>query len=112
MKFQVIISETAAADLFNLYHYISSQESSARANHVLERLQATCASLYTFPNRGSHPKEMILIGIKQYREIISQPYRIIYRVENDKVKVFVVMVVDGRRDMQALFHQRLLGKSD
>lgn len=46
------------------------------------------------------------MGIRDYREIFFKPYRIIYRVIDAIVYVF--LVADGRRDMQALLQRRLL----
>ncbi|MBA3017875.1 MAG: type II toxin-antitoxin system RelE/ParE family toxin, partial [Desulfobacteraceae bacterium] len=46
-------------------------------------------------------------GIRDYREIFFKPYRIIYRIDNENV--YVYLIVDGRRDMQTLLQRRLLG---
>ncbi|NBS83035.1 MAG: type II toxin-antitoxin system RelE/ParE family toxin, partial [Betaproteobacteria bacterium] len=35
------------------------------------------------------------------------PYRVIYRVADNKVIIY--LIVDGRRDMQAVLARRLLG---
>ena len=45
-------------------------------------------------------------GIREYREIVFKPYRIIYRVMEDNV--YVLVIADGRRDMQTLLQRRLL----
>ena len=44
--------------------------------------------------------------IKEYREVHFKPYRIVYRVSDDAVRV--LMIADGRRDMEALLQRRLL----
>ena len=44
--------------------------------------------------------------VSRYREIFFKPYRIIYRVMGDNV--YVLVIADGRRDMQALLLRRLL----
>ena len=41
----------------------------------------------------------------KYREIFFKPYRIIYRVMEDNV--YVLVIADGRRDMQTLLQRRL-----
>ena len=46
--------------------------------------------------------------IVRHREIFFKPYRVIYRVMRDAV--YVLLIVDGRREMQALLQRRLLGK--
>jgi toxin ParE1/3/4 len=46
------------------------------------------------------------LGIREYREVFFKPYRIIYRVMDKNV--YVLLIVDGRRDMQSLLQRRLL----
>ena len=48
------------------------------------------------------------LGIKEYRQVFFKPYRLIYRVMNADVVVYVI--ADGRRDMQSLLTRRLLGQ--
>lgn len=38
---------------------------------------------------------------------MMRPFRIIYRVSEDQV--FIMLIADGRRDMETLLRQRLLG---
>jgi toxin ParE1/3/4 len=47
------------------------------------------------------------LGIKDYRQVVFKPYRLIHRVMGRDVVVFVI--ADGRRDMQSLLTRRLLG---
>jgi toxin ParE1/3/4 len=49
---------------------------------------------------------LLAIGHREYREIFFKPYRTIYRVMGENVYIFVI--ADGRRDMQALLQRRLL----
>ena len=53
------------------------------------------------------PPELTALGIRVYRQVFFEPYRIIYRT--DGPTVHVMLVADGRRDMQALLERRLLG---
>jgi prevent-host-death family protein len=76
-------------------------------NHVLEKIEKAFASLTENPQRGAYPKELLALGLREYREIFFKPYRIIYRVMAENV--YVLVVADGRRDMQALLQRRLLG---
>jgi len=59
------------------------------------------------PARGSYPRDLLDLGIKEYRQVFFKPYRLIYRVVARDVVVFVI--ADGRRDMQSLLARRLLG---
>jgi toxin ParE1/3/4 len=64
-------------------------------------------SLSRFPERGSHPKELVGLGIKEYRQTFIKPYRVIYRVTRSQVIIY--LIADGRRDMQSVLARRLLG---
>jgi toxin ParE1/3/4 len=63
-------------------------------------------TLANLPERGSHPKELLALGIREYRQTFFKPYRIVYRVVARRV--YVYLIADGRRDMQALLERRLL----
>ena len=63
--------------------------------------------LTRFPERGSYPRELLALGIKEYRQTAFKPYRVIYRVVGSQVVIH--LIVDGRRDMQSVLARRLLG---
>jgi toxin ParE1/3/4 len=77
-----------------------------KADHVLEQLEMAFNSLSENPHRGAYPKELLSIGVREYREIFFKPCRIIYRVMENNV--YVLLIADGRRDMETLLQRRLL----
>jgi len=107
MGLQVVLTQDAEQDLEDIYDYISASGSPQNADYVLDGLLEVTENLTTFPERGSQPKELRLVGIKEYRQVFFKPYRIIYRVIDEQVVVYVI--ADGRRDMQTLLSRRLLG---
>lgn len=106
MAFAVLLTNEAARDLDEIYDYIALHDSPRKADYVLERIEKVFSSLSEFPERGTYPKELLALGIREYREIFFKPYRIIYRVIDNIV--YVLPIVDGRRDMQSLLQRRLL----
>ena len=102
----VQLTDDAVEDLAEIYDYLGRHQSPARANDVLEQIESRFFSLSEYPRSGSHPKELLHVGIQEYREVLSYPYRIIYRVLHEQV--FVLVIADGRRDMQTLLQRRLL----
>ena len=54
-----------------------------------------------------YPKELMVLGIREYRQICFQPYRMIYRIVGKQVVIY--LIANGRRDMQSLLTRRLLG---
>ncbi|TPE46653.1 type II toxin-antitoxin system RelE/ParE family toxin [Maribrevibacterium harenarium] len=106
-KFEVLLTEGAEQDLEAIHDYISEFDCVANANAVLDELMAVVESLSKFPERGSYPKELIGLGIKEYRQTFFKPYRVIYRIAGNQVIIY--LIADGRRDMQAVLARRLLG---
>lgn len=106
-KFKVLLTEGAEQELEAIHDYISEFDSVANANDVLDELMDVVESLSRFPERGSYPKELVGLGIKEYRQTIFKPYRVIYRVTGSQVIIY--MIADGRRDMQSVLARRLLG---
>ncbi len=107
MNYSVEFTHHAIRDLNELCEYIADHDSPRSADHVLESMEKSVSSLRKFPNKGAYPKELLALGIKEYREIFFKPYRIGYRVKASSV--FVYLIADGRRDFQGLLMRRLLG---
>jgi len=108
MSFNVLVTSDAASDLEELYQYIVVHDAPGKAEHVLTNIEKIFSSLSEAPERGVYPKELLALGIRDYREVFFKPYRLIYRVIGDIV--YVLLIVDGRRDMQTLLQRRLLDK--
>ena len=106
MAFAVLVTHHSARDLDELYRYIALHDAPGKAEHVLVRLEKAFGSLSDSPQRGTYPRELLAMGIREYRELFFKPYRIIYRVVGRNV--YVLLIADGRRDFQTLLQRRLL----
>ena len=106
MSYQVFLTDDSAYDLEDLHSYIVFHDSPEKADYVLEKIEEAFSSLAHNPVRGAYPNELLATGIREYREIYFKPYRIIYRIIEQHV--YVMIITDGRRDMQALLQRRLL----
>ena len=107
MRFDVLLTEHAERDIEELCIYIATHDTPGNAARVLDRIEKALQSLTTIPERGSYPKELLALGIHEYRQTFFKPYRLIYRIVEQCV--YVYLIVDGRRDMQALLARRLFG---
>ena len=106
MIFKVELTSAAESDLGQIANYITQHHTVEQAIYVVDHLQTITMALASFPERGSHPPELLALGIKDYRQVFFKPYRLIYRVAGKTV--FVYLIADGRRDMQQLLSERLL----
>ena len=105
--YEVLLTDGAEQDLEAIYDYIAQADGPAPAGFVLDGLMKVAQSLSRFPERGSHPRELLGLGSKEYRQVFFKPYRVIYRVSGRKVIIY--LIVDGRRDVQSVLARRFLG---
>lgn len=106
MALPVWLTDDAARDLDELYDFIVRHDAPRKADAVVDQIEKAFKSLAESAERGSHPEELLALGIRDFREIHFKPYRIIYRVMGKAV--YVLLIADGRRDMQSLLQRRLL----
>jgi len=106
-RYPVELSEQALLDLDDIADYIAAHNGADHGEYVARGIEKTYSSLALFPSRGAYPRELLEMGIRDFREVHFKPYRIIYRVYGRRVVVF--LIADGRRDMRALLARRLLG---
>jgi len=106
MRYRVLLSDDAERDIEELYRFLAGRDGLDTAERILDELEAAASSLEEMPERGNIPKELISVGITEYRELHHKPWRMIYRIIGSDVIVYCV--VDGRRDMRSFLERRLL----
>ncbi len=104
-SFRVLWTETAIRDLEGLIDYIAS-DAPINAGKILSQLQSKAESLNIAPERGRLVPELLRHGLAVWRELIVKPYRILYRIEGKTV--YVLAVLDSRRDLEDLLLERLV----
>lgn len=95
--FDVRLTRGAEIDLEALPGFVKDNRSAEQADALVDHLRAAIETLETYPPRGSVPKELDALGIREFRQILVEPYRLIYRVSGKMV--FVMVIADARRDM-------------
>lgn len=95
----------AALDLQSIAAFVA-QRAPMDARKLLKRLRDRAATLRDMPERGRVVPELARLGVFGLRELVVRPYRILYRHEAGQVSV--VAVIDGRRDLMEVLHERLL----
>jgi toxin ParE1/3/4 len=106
VTYEVLLADDAENDLLEIYRYVAFNDSLEKADQLLDKLEELVQALDSLPTRGHIPPELVRIGVTDYREVHFKPYRVIYRIEGQRVLVYCVL--DGRRDLQSLLQQRLL----
>ena len=106
MIYEVLLTNDATEDLNDIYHYIETNDSLESANYVLDNIEALLETLSEQPLRGNYPSELAALGIKEFRQILFKPYRLIYGVTENQAVIYCIL--DGRRDIQSVLERRLL----
>jgi plasmid stabilization system protein ParE len=104
-SYDVRWSEISEKDLADIIAYIA-EDNPLNAYEVFKKIKRKTFSLYTFPDRGRIVPELQDQGISQYRELIVPPWRIIYRISEKKV--YVLSVLDGRRNVEDILLKRVI----
>lgn len=108
-RYAVFWTDTAAADLRGILEYIR-EESPQNAETVLKQIQQAAAELDHAPFRGRIVPELLSFGIRQYRELIVSRWRMIYRVDDERV--YVLSVLDARQDVEEILFWRMIRREN
>lgn len=104
-RYEILWTETARTDVEEIARFVA-HDSVENALGVLDRLEHAAEKLAFLPERRRFVPELKQLGVLAYREIIVRPWRIIYRFDVDRV--YVLGVLDGRRDLASLLLERLI----
>lgn len=105
--FRVDWAEVARRDLFAIVNYLVERSPDAAAS-TLDKLERRAAGLRRSPERGRVIPELERLQLREYRELIVSPYRLVYRVSGRRV--LVLGVLDSRRNLEDLLLDRLSGE--
>lgn len=96
----------ARSDLLQLRRYIIGRFDAATWSRSLRELRDRVALLVAEPRLGTVPPELEELGVDRYLELAVGRNRIVYEMRDDIV--FILIVVDHRRDFRAVLSRRLL----
>ena len=102
---KVLWARSARRDLEAIVAYLADRSPQA-ALATLERLEERAKSLVTLADRGRLVPELVRLHVRQYRELVVPPYRLIYRVRGPLV--LVLAAIDARRSLEDVLLDRLI----
>ena len=106
--YKVQWTSNAKEDLLNIVDYIK-QDSTSIAREIYQKVKNKANSSNSSPLRGRVVPELQKEGITMYRELISSPWRIMYKVDSDTV--YIMAIFDSRQNVEELLLQKLLRSS-
>jgi toxin ParE1/3/4 len=108
-KYKVQIPSSVIYDIQEIVDYIADEDATI-ALKILDRLESKMNSLKEYPERGRVVPELLNQNIMEYHEIIETPWRIIYKIVD--LNVFILTVIDGRRNVQDVLLKKLMNKGN
>jgi len=104
VKFKIAFTPEAREDLHELFDYIAEHDGPERAMTYVERIEKTCMSLQTLPNRG-RLREDIRPGLRvmgfERRALIA------FRVGSSAVSILRILY--GGRSVERAFRRSMKG---
>lgn len=102
---RIVWATPALRDQEDILDYLL-QDSPAGAARFLDQVDEAVRRLASLPRLGRVVPELERHQVLRYREVVLSPWRLIYRVEPDRV--YVLAVIDGRRNVEDVLLRRLL----
>ena len=94
-RFKVSFRPQAETDLFGLYDYVAQEADRAVAGAYIDRIEAACMALETFPNRGTRRDD-----IRQGMRTIAFERRATIVFQVVKAEVVIVRIFYGGQDYE------------
>jgi addiction module RelE/StbE family toxin len=105
--YRVVVPPTVKRDLKEIveyYHEINRSYAKRLFDQLVQRMQ----ELKTFPEKGRVVPELRDQNIADYKELIEENYRIVYRVAADEVQLLAIL--DSRRNVEDILIRKLKRK--
>jgi toxin ParE1/3/4 len=98
-KYDVTFRPHAETDLLALYSYIAKEAGRVVAGAYIDRIEAACLSLATFPNRGRR-RDDVREGLRTL--VFERRATIVFQVREPEV--VIVRIFYGGQDYEHILH--------
>ena len=107
MKWNVLMTDTAKADLREIALYIYDRSGDAEtASSFVMALQEQCLALEAFPERGAIPKDYVLKALG-YRYLVYQHYLIFYQTDSTNHNMYIYAFFNEKQDYFRYMRKRI-----
>lgn len=107
-SYEIIWGRSALRDLDEILEYIATDVDRGvdQALSTYEQLRSKVSTLKRYPRRCRRVPELDRLGLREFRELIVNPFRIVFRLTEGEVRL--IGVLDSRRDLETLLTHRAL----
>lgn len=100
MSLPIVFTPEAQDDLFGLYDYIADHSSPERAMRYLDRIEKSCLSLVTLPERGTR-RDDLRPGLR----VMGFEHRVLIAFRVSAESVAILRILYGGRSAELAFPQ-------
>ena len=104
-KYHVKMTQGAEKDFFEIIDFIA-ENNPRTALIIIEKIKKKIDALDHFPYRGSYVPELLAKNIKDFRQITEHPWKIYYKIIENKV--YVMAIIDSRRNLKDILMNKLI----
>jgi toxin ParE1/3/4 len=101
MSYQIVRTDKANDQFYDILLYIAQANSPETALNYLAKLESAITQLCEFPYSGVVPRYGTLRK-QGYRVLIAERHLVFYKVNDEKLLVTIHAVVDGRMEYKNL----------
>ncbi len=109
ITYVVIFPEIGRKDLTEIILF-AAQTNNLYAKRLLGDFEKRIRSLTHYPKKGRIVPELQQQHILEYRELIEQYWRIIYRIDERAARVTILGILDSRRNIGEELLRKLLAR--
>lgn len=106
--YEVVWGRSALRDLDEILEHIATDVNRGvdQALSTYEKVRSRVSTLKRYPRRCRRVPELDRLGLREFRELIVNPFRIVFRLTEGEVRL--IGVLDSRRDLEELLVYRAL----
>lgn len=106
MSYKIIWSEDASLNLVDIVSYIKLHSGKKIAKEIYTRIKKKVDNIIDFSKAGLIVPELYSIGITDIYQILESPWKIYYKILDDKI--LVLSVIDGRRNLEEILYRKII----
>lgn len=106
MTLDVVILQSAEADLHELRRYVQGRFGSKVWQESFDRIRQAIRRIRSHPDAGALPEELATLNMMQYQQVMAGTNRIIYEVRG--ATAYIHIICDARRNLHSLLMRRIV----
>ena len=106
MVYSIVWSTDATDEVLEIVAFQKEKYGARKALEIYNKLHEKVVATKSVPESGRVVPELTALGITEIRELIENPWRILYQVADNRIDV--ISVIDGRRNFEEILYRKIM----